>query len=143
MEVFTLLMSKNAQQNGNFEYHMGCKELKLTHLCFADDLLVVWNGDAEPVKVVKESLVEFSSMSGLLPNMYKSTVFFGNVKDEVVSNILQILPFKVGKLPMKYLGVPLITMKLGAKEFKQLVDKVKNRVDWKNKYLSYDGTLQL
>ncbi|PWA89784.1 RNA-directed DNA polymerase, eukaryota, Reverse transcriptase zinc-binding domain protein [Artemisia annua] len=138
MEVFTLLMAKNAQQNGNFKFHKGCKELKLTHMGFADDLLVVCHGDVESVKVVKESLVEFSNMSGLLPNMAKSIVFFGNVQEEVKRNILQILPFKVGKLPMKYLGVPLITKKLGAKECKQLVDKFKNRVnDWKNKYLSY------
>ena len=81
MEVFTLLMAKNAQQNGNFKYHKGCKELKLTHLCFADDLLVMCHGDVESVKVVKESLVEFSKMSGLLPNLAKSTIFFGNVKE--------------------------------------------------------------
>ena len=57
---------------------------------------------------------------------------------------LKILPFKLGKLPMKYLGVPLITKKIGYKECKQLVDKVKSRIDdWRNKYLSYAGRLQL
>ncbi|PWA81906.1 RNA-directed DNA polymerase, eukaryota, Reverse transcriptase zinc-binding domain protein [Artemisia annua] len=117
MEVFTLLMAKNTQQNRNFKYHMGCKDIELTHLCFADDLLVVCHGDVESVKVVKESLEEFSKMSGLFPNMAKSIVFFGNVKEDVVRSILQILPFKIGKLPMKYLGVPLITKKLGTKEF--------------------------
>nr|GEY67491.1 RNA-directed DNA polymerase, eukaryota, reverse transcriptase zinc-binding domain protein [Tanacetum cinerariifolium] len=54
------------------------------------------------------------------------------------------LPFVVGKLPVKYLGVPLITKKMSSKECKQLIDKVKSKVeDWKNKYLSYAGRLQL
>ncbi|GJY81765.1 RNA-directed DNA polymerase, eukaryota, reverse transcriptase zinc-binding domain protein [Tanacetum coccineum] len=138
------ILQVNVQLNGNYKYHAGCKEMKLTHLCFADDLLVMCNGDVESVRTVKETLLEFSNISGLLPNMSKSTVFFGNVKAEVVSEILKILPFKIGKLPVKYLGVPLITKKIGNKECKQLVDKVRNKVeDWKNKYLSYAGRLQL
>lgn len=55
-----------------------------------------------------------------------------------------MLPLQVGKLPVKYLGVPLITKRLGLNECKQLVDKVKTKVgDWKNKFLSYAGRLQL
>ncbi|GJY03088.1 RNA-directed DNA polymerase, eukaryota, reverse transcriptase zinc-binding domain protein [Tanacetum coccineum] len=104
MEVFTLLMAKNVQKNQKFKFHTGCKELKLTHLCFADDLLVVCNGDVESVKVIKSTMLEFSGMSGLIPNMEKSTVFFGNVKNETKTKILDILPFTVGKLPVKCLG---------------------------------------
>ena len=63
---------------------------------------------------------------------------------DVAAEILNILPFNVGKLPVKYLGVPLLSKKIGAKECKKLVDKVKNKVeDWKNRYLSYAGRLQL
>ena len=88
--------------------------------------------------------MEFSNISGLLPNMSKSTIFFDNVKADVITEILNILPFNVGKLPVKYLGVPLISKKIGAKECKKLIDKVKNKVeDWKNSYLSYAGRLQL
>ena len=108
MEVLTLLMAKNVQQNGKFRYHIGCKEMKLTHLCFADDLLVVCKGNVESIKTVKKTLMEFSNISGLLPNMSKSTIFFGNVQDDVAAEILNILPFNVGKLPVKYLGVPLL-----------------------------------
>nr|GFB93327.1 RNA-directed DNA polymerase, eukaryota, reverse transcriptase zinc-binding domain protein [Tanacetum cinerariifolium] len=80
----------------------------------------------------------------LVPNMDKSIVFVGSVKEEDKRKILDILPFVVGKLPMKYLGVPLITKKLGYIDNKQLIDKVKGRIeDWKNKYLSYAGRLQL
>ncbi|PWA72453.1 RNA-directed DNA polymerase, eukaryota, Reverse transcriptase zinc-binding domain protein [Artemisia annua] len=141
MEVFTLLMKRNAQQGG-FKYHMGCNELKLTHLCFADDLLVLCQADINSITIIKNTLMEFSSASGLLPNMNKSTAFFGNVGNEEMSEILEVLPFSIGKLPVKYLGVRLITKRIGAKECKQLIDKVKNRVnDWKNRYLSYASVL--
>ncbi|GKB04035.1 RNA-directed DNA polymerase, eukaryota, reverse transcriptase zinc-binding domain protein [Tanacetum coccineum] len=45
------------------------------------------------------------------------------MNSEEKQNIIDELPFNVGKLHVKYLGVPLVTKKLGAKECKQLVDK--------------------
>nr|GEY45699.1 hypothetical protein [Tanacetum cinerariifolium] len=48
------------------------------------------------------------------------------------------------KLPVKYLGVPLISSRLLNKYCKILVEKVQNRIgDWKNKSLSFAGRLQL
>ncbi|GKC98183.1 hypothetical protein Tco_1168458 [Tanacetum coccineum] len=109
------------QFSQNFKFYYGCKEISLTHLCFADDLLVMCHGDSASVKVIKDALDFFSNVSGLKPNMSK-----------------------VGKLPMRYLEVPLITKRLGKEECKQLVDKVKTKVgDWKNKFMSYAGRVQL
>ncbi|GKB41569.1 RNA-directed DNA polymerase, eukaryota, reverse transcriptase zinc-binding domain protein [Tanacetum coccineum] len=81
MEVLNMIMIKNIREANNFKYHYGCKEIKLTHLCFADDLLMLCNKDATSLKVIKNSLEEFSKVSGLFPNHSKSTVFFGIVKD--------------------------------------------------------------
>ncbi|GJZ83323.1 hypothetical protein Tco_0648496 [Tanacetum coccineum] len=47
-------------------------------------------------------MMKFSEISGLIPNMEKSTVFFRNVKDEVKDRIFDVLPFAVGMLLMKY-----------------------------------------
>nr|GFB81339.1 RNA-directed DNA polymerase, eukaryota, reverse transcriptase zinc-binding domain protein [Tanacetum cinerariifolium] len=139
MEVFSLIMSRNVQSSPDFKYHVRCKELKLTHLSFADDLLVLCHGDLKSISMLKKALNEFSKVSGLLPNINKSIMFFGNVDKQAQRAILDELPFVVGKLPVKYLGVPLITKKIGI-----LMDKVKNVVlDWKNKSLSYAGRLQL
>ncbi|GJS81536.1 hypothetical protein Tco_0748077 [Tanacetum coccineum] len=50
----------------------------------------------------------------------------------------------VGKLLVKYLGIPLLAKKLGINDCKQLMGKVKNRTqDWKNRFLSYARRLQL
>ncbi|GJU97302.1 hypothetical protein Tco_1326573 [Tanacetum coccineum] len=107
----------------NFKYHAGCKEIKLTHLCFADDLLVMCYGNVESVKVVKEALEMFSSVSGQKPNMRKSTIFFGNVDIGEKNRIMEVMPFQEGRFTMRYLGAPLINKRLSKDDYKQLIDK--------------------
>ncbi|GJY05634.1 RNA-directed DNA polymerase, eukaryota, reverse transcriptase zinc-binding domain protein, partial [Tanacetum coccineum] len=51
MEVLNLLIKKNIEKCGNFKYHYGCKKLEITHLCFADDLLVFCHGDFGKLQV--------------------------------------------------------------------------------------------
>lgn len=71
-------------------------------------------------------------------------MFCGSLNDETEDEISTIFPFKEGKLPIRYLGVPLVTKKIGINDCKQPVDKVYQRLsDWKNKSLSYAGRAQL
>ncbi|GJW48256.1 RNA-directed DNA polymerase, eukaryota, reverse transcriptase zinc-binding domain protein [Tanacetum coccineum] len=79
MEVFSLLLAKNIQKAKKFKFHYGCKDLKLSNMCFADDLLVLCNGDVESVGVIKQTMDQFSSIYRLFPNMAKSVIFFGSV----------------------------------------------------------------
>ncbi|GJT77535.1 ribonuclease H-like domain-containing protein [Tanacetum coccineum] len=100
--------------------------------------------DVESARVIIESLDEFKLTSGLVPSIPKSTTFFCNVLNHVKIAILNIMPFSEGELPIKYLGVPLISSRLLNKDCKVLVEKAKNRIgDWKNKSLSFAGRLQL
>nr|GEW90939.1 hypothetical protein [Tanacetum cinerariifolium] len=144
MEVLNLVLIREIKKNPSFRYHWHCKEVKLTHHCFADDLLLFCNGDSKSVSVMKKALAEFLGMSGLLPDYSKSTVFFGNVRDGCRSKILGIMPFKEGTLPVRYLGVPLISKRLFVKDCHVLIDKARKRIlDWKNKLLSFADRLQL
>ncbi|GJV15406.1 hypothetical protein Tco_1360729 [Tanacetum coccineum] len=104
---------------------MDAKELKITHLYFADDLIVFCYGDVKSIRINKETIKEFNKYSGLYPNMGKSIIFFNNVCEQTRQYILNIISFKIGKLPMKYLGVPLLAKCLGVVDCKVLVDKVK------------------
>ncbi|GKE26316.1 putative reverse transcriptase domain-containing protein, partial [Tanacetum coccineum] len=106
MEVLNLMIKRNIAMNPHFKYHWQCKDLKLTHLCFADDLMLFCHGNSKSVTVLKNALDEFGSVSGLFPSFPKSTVFFGNVKDSSKAKILMVMPFSEGKLPVRYLGVP-------------------------------------
>ncbi|GJZ02440.1 putative RNA-directed DNA polymerase [Tanacetum coccineum] len=67
-------------------------------------------GNVDSAKFIMEALDEFKSVSGLVPS----------------------------KLPVKYLGVPLISSRLMNRDCRVLVENVKSRVwDWKNKVLSF------
>nr|GEX00064.1 hypothetical protein [Tanacetum cinerariifolium] len=144
MKVFNLVLRREIDMNPTFRFHWQCKELKLTHLCFADDLLLFCNGDSSSVAVLKNAISIFGGLSGLLPNFTKSTVFFGNVKEVSRLRILNIMPFRVGSLPVRYLGVLLISKRLYVKDCNLLIDKARKRLlDWKNKSLYFAGRLQL
>ncbi|KAK1440855.1 hypothetical protein QVD17_06687 [Tagetes erecta] len=54
------------------------------------------------------------------------------------------MPFVEGKLPVRYLGVPLVATRVKTTDCRVLVEKVENRIsDWKNKLLSFAGRCQL
>nr|GEU95971.1 hypothetical protein [Tanacetum cinerariifolium] len=51
----------------------------------------------ESVRIMKKSLDKFSNYSGILPNMQRSTIFFGGLSNAEQQSILNIIPFSVGK----------------------------------------------
>ncbi|XP_022008470.1 uncharacterized protein LOC110907832 [Helianthus annuus] len=144
MEVLNLMLQRKIRNCDSFKYHWRCEKVGLTHLCFADDLFIFCGPDLGTIDTIKGAVNEFSGVSGLIPNMHKSEIFFGNVEEGLKSVILNELPFKVGLFPMKYLGIPLSSKRLYQSDCKVLIDKVKNRIsDWKVKFLSYAGRVQL
>ncbi|GJV80028.1 RNA-directed DNA polymerase, eukaryota, reverse transcriptase zinc-binding domain protein [Tanacetum coccineum] len=112
MEMPTLIIHDKVDKCKEFYYHFGCKKMKLTHVCFADDLLMFYHGDRAFVIVLKQAIEEFSDISGLLPNYNKSTILFGSMKKVDQEEILKCVPFKIEKWPIKYLGVPLSSKRL-------------------------------
>ncbi|GJR20775.1 hypothetical protein Tco_0969302 [Tanacetum coccineum] len=144
MEVLTLMIKRNVQESYLFTYHRFCSKMELINLCFTDDLFLFAYGDVQSASVIKEALDEFKQASGLIPSLPKSTAYFCNVLNHVKLSILQVLPFEEGKLPVKYLGVPLVSSRLMIRDCNELIDRVQIRIqDWKNKSLSIAGRLQL
>ncbi|GJY65952.1 RNA-directed DNA polymerase, eukaryota, reverse transcriptase zinc-binding domain protein [Tanacetum coccineum] len=112
MEVLNLMVIRQVKAEKRFKYHWGCKELKITSLCFVNDLLMLCHGDPISASVLRRGLDEFCVSSGLRPSMSKNEAFFRNVSDKVIDDIKLVMPFKVGVLPIKYLGVPMMSKRL-------------------------------
>ncbi|GKD34619.1 hypothetical protein Tco_1250128, partial [Tanacetum coccineum] len=75
---------------------------------------------------------EFKNASGLAPSLPKSTAYFCNVLNYVKIGILAVLPFEEEKLPVKYLGAPLVPLFCGkspACSFSEM-KKGKAKVAW-------------
>ncbi|GKD38215.1 RNA-directed DNA polymerase, eukaryota, reverse transcriptase zinc-binding domain protein [Tanacetum coccineum] len=41
MEILTLIIKNKVEHNRDFQYHFGCRKLKITNVCSADDLLML------------------------------------------------------------------------------------------------------
>ncbi|GJT05641.1 hypothetical protein Tco_0840103 [Tanacetum coccineum] len=125
--AFTLNI--NGDGVGYFKGVRGLKQgLKVSHVCFANDLLVMCHGDTTCVGVIKRDLDEFNACSGLHPNHSKSTVFFGSMKEDECSHIYSYSPLVIGKLPVRYLSVPLILLEvLGVIAVKKMMRRSKTK----------------
>ncbi|XP_071714307.1 uncharacterized protein [Rutidosis leptorrhynchoides] len=144
METLSLFLRRNILNSGEFRFHSRCEEQQIVNVCFANDLFLFSHGSIDSAKVISDALEEFKVCSGLVPSVQKSTAFFCNVRSSVNNAILELMPYDEGVLPVKYLGVPLVSSRLMIKDCKVLVDKVKCKIDdWKNKFLSFAGRVQL
>ncbi|GKC22603.1 hypothetical protein Tco_1024753 [Tanacetum coccineum] len=47
---------KKIREYKKFRYHWGCKEMEISSLCFADDLLVLSHEDVQSTTVIKEAM---------------------------------------------------------------------------------------
>lgn len=81
LNALSLMLNKAAQEM-RFNYHLKCQGSKLTHLCFADDLLIFMDGSTESVQAVLQVLREFELRSGLAVSMQKSSFFASGMTKE-------------------------------------------------------------
>ncbi|GJZ42585.1 hypothetical protein Tco_0589840, partial [Tanacetum coccineum] len=93
------------------------------------DLFLFARGHPNFVWVIIDDLEEFKNVSGLVPSIPKSTAFFCNVLNALKANILSFIPFAEGTLPVKYLGVPLISSRILYRNCKILVEKLESWVN--------------
>ncbi|CAL1413095.1 unnamed protein product [Linum trigynum] len=135
-----------ASQSGLIPFHPQCQRISLNHMCFADDILVFTTRSAQAILQVKEVNLKykFYLLSGIKSNPSKCEIYFGGEAIKYKSNALLLSGFKEGELPVRYLGLPLMSGKLSSTEVDILVDKFTKRVkSWRAKKLTYVGRLQL
>ena len=144
MEVFARIMADLNAEGSGFKFHPKCLKLRLTHLCFADDLLISVEASLRSIHTIKAALSEFEDLSGLKANPSKSSFFCYGVSDRVKQLLLDELKMNAGILPVRYLGVPLISTRLSAADCGVFLDKITGHIDsWLSRNLSYAGRLQL
>ncbi|XP_074305792.1 putative mitochondrial protein AtMg01250 [Silene latifolia] len=120
MEYLSRLI-KFANDRWPFQYHPLCKNLKLTHLMFADDLLLFCKGKSQSIWLLMRAFSSFSKASGLAMNNAKSEIFFNGVAEDIKEGIKMVTGFKEGTMPFRYLGVPIKAGRLTKSECKVLL----------------------
>lgn len=143
MEYFNRMFDK-MQQNPNFNHHAKCEKMGITHLTFADDVLLFCRGDSKSVDMMLDTVQNFSDATGLVINPTKCKIFFGGIDDETKGVIKRTTNFKEGHFPIRYLGVPLTSKKLTITHYLPLVEKIVCRTrHWTARLLSHAGRIQL
>lgn len=99
--------------------------------------------DASPKSLhgIKSALVSFGEMSSLRVSYEKSEIFCSRVHDQKA--LADIIGLRIGSLPVRHLGVPLISGKLSSADCRALVDKITGAAIWTVRFLFYAGRLQL
>ncbi|XP_057747786.1 uncharacterized protein LOC130966983 [Arachis stenosperma] len=118
---------------------------KISHLCFADDLVLFAKADMKQVQIIKNALSLFCGCSGQKVNLGKSCVFFSsNVNHNTRHHLSQELGINLTVNLGKYLGVPLIHERCNKQHFQFIIDKMQSKLSsWNRKTLSLAGRCTL
>ncbi|KAK3229962.1 hypothetical protein Dsin_001843 [Dipteronia sinensis] len=144
MGVLSKILAKHIEDSSSFKFHWRCDKIKLSHLYFSDDLIMLCHGSLSSARVVKAALDDFSLLSGLHANHAKSNIFTSGVSLTINQQLINLFGYMVGSLPIPYLGIPIISSRLRLRDCSPLVDRVSGRLaSWLNRGLSYAGRLQL
>ncbi|KAK1407239.1 hypothetical protein QVD17_38853 [Tagetes erecta] len=116
----------------------------ISHFLFADDVIIISQGNENSFRNIGRSLRGFYLISGLKVNLEKSSLYGLGWGNSDLLSMASIIHCKVGDFPLTYLG-----LKVGAnmnlkKNWDPVVDIFRARLsNWKAKTLSMGGRVTL
>lgn len=143
MDILSKSLDK-AARNSIFGIHPKCSYPLITHLCFADDMLIFFDGSSDSLVAILELLNEFYAGSGLQLNLQKTGLFLDGANHSLTRELATTFGLSQGCLPVRYLGLPLMPHRLRPQEYQPLIDRVRKKIkSWTIRNLSFAGRLQL
>lgn len=117
----------------------------LSHIFFANDLIIFGHADLQQSMVLRSLLERFCEYSGHWINAKKTYIYFSKGVDDTTGlHLSSVLGFhRVHDLSM-YLGVPLLHEKISNSTLHFVVDKIRNKLNrWDARKLSIAGKATL
>ncbi|XP_058759055.1 uncharacterized protein LOC131632268 [Vicia villosa] len=143
-EGFNLMMVSSVQRNLFDSYEFGNGEVKVSHIQYADDTIVMGRKSWKNVLAIKSTLQLFELVSGLKVNFHKSSLIGINVSLDWLEEAASVLNCKVGNTQFKYLGLAVGCNHRRKGIWKLVIDIVRNRLtSWNNNQLSIGGRIVL
>jgi hypothetical protein len=143
-DVFTRILMRaagNGQIKGLLQSLNGTGVVSLQ---YADDTLLFLENNLAVARNLKWLLSCFEQLSSMRINFHKCDLVALNVDEQEAQLFSQILRCRLGKLPMKYLGVPLHFNKLRKEDLQPIVDKlIKKAAGWRGRLLNHAAKLEL
>lgn len=126
--VLSRMLDKAAWER-RIGYHSKCKQIQLTRLYFADDLMVFVDGRRSSVERTIRIFYEFDVSSGLRISIEKSTLYLAGISTHVREDIISQFLFATGQLPLRYLGLPLLTKQMSSSDYMPLVERIRLKIN--------------
>uniref|UniRef100_A0A2N9GUD6 Reverse transcriptase domain-containing protein n=1 Tax=Fagus sylvatica TaxID=28930 RepID=A0A2N9GUD6_FAGSY len=119
--------------------------LAITHMLFADDLVLLNSIKSKEVECLAECVSKYCSWSGQAVNLAKSGMFASrNVHRVVLNKIAEDWGCKKISLDAKYLGSPLFLTRRKSKDFEFLAERLEAKISsWSSKYLSWASCITM
>lgn len=114
------------------------------HLQFADDTLVISKKIEENVLAIKVILQLFEVASRLKVSLHKSQLVGVGIQETQMNQEAELLHCKIGSLPFKYLGFPIMVNYKRLAAWEPMVENMKKRlVSWDSKHILFGGRVVL
>lgn len=110
---------------------------------YADDTLIIMEGDARQLFFLKSMLQSFFESTGLKVNYSKSFIVPININEEKFTHLVNTFGCAKGSLPFTYLGLPLGITNPRVEDFLPLVNKCERRLISTSIFLSQAGKLEI
>ncbi|KAI0519669.1 hypothetical protein KFK09_007123 [Dendrobium nobile] len=136
------LMSNSLKQTGQtFGIKVSPRGPRITHLLYADDVLIFSHVSMALATALKAIVEDFCKWTGQRINVSKSQIIFGKVvRYPIEKKIARVIGFKVVK-EMSYLGIKMSLNRLKMADFQEVLSNVMDRLNaWGKKSLSMGGT---
>lgn len=110
---------------------------------YADDTLIIAEGDVQQLFFLKSLLNSFSLATGLKVNFTKSMMVPINISEEQLNILAATFGCSKGSLRFTYLGLPLSIERPRIADFLPLVNKCDRRLSGISNFLNQAGRLQI
>jgi hypothetical protein len=84
----------------------------LTHLQYADDMVLFIQHTEDDMINLKILLFCYEELSGMKINYMKSEVYIVGLFEQESQRVVDAFNYKLGSFPMKYLGIPINNIRL-------------------------------
>ncbi|KAL6558442.1 hypothetical protein OROMI_018792 [Orobanche minor] len=142
-DYFSRSIDKMFDRNPTMFYKIK-KKVKITHLAYADDILIFLNATKKNLHLLNNCLTHYENVSGQKVNNFKSNFIMYKPTPQVANWVQRISGFKNATLPVMYLGVPLWKGFQSFEMYSPLISKIKTKIlNWNHHLLSMGGRLEL
>lgn len=115
-----------------------------SHILYADDVLVFCKGNKKGLDNLMQLFQLYGESSGQFLSIEKCRFYVSSITPRRSAAISRLLGFRVGQLPITYLGVPFFKGKPKKIYLQPIVDRIKNKLSsWKGSSLSIMGRVEL